>query len=142
MWGIISVGIDVVGLVVMIVMFIRMRSARAYARSPLRELPPTDRRRLMSVIRQGRPVPADRQELAVRWARQEVLRRGLCWVYLVLGVELAVSLPNDLANSEPRSVAAFWMALVGLCFFISGSALLWRDQLAASRLLRGSARPA
>jgi len=148
MWGAISTAIDLVGLVIMIVLWVRMLTARdragakAFSRTPLAELGREDRRRLMRAIRHGDAVPAEHRDVALHWARQEVLRRGVFWIMIVIGVETACSLPSDLVNSEWLSVAAFWLAIVALCALVPGAVYVRRDQLAALRLLRDTSPPA
>jgi hypothetical protein len=148
--GAISAGVYLVGLIVMIVLWSRMLSVRdndgmrAMSKTPLAELSVADRRRLLHALRHGEVVPAEFQDVALRWARHQVLRRGVCWGLVVVGLMLAASVPNDLANYHVDwlSGVAFWEVVAALCFYIPGVAYLWRDQRIAVRLLRGSSRPA
>lgn len=148
MWGAIGAGIDLGGVLVLVVIWIRMANAyqragvRFLAMSALVGLPSAVRRRLMSAIRHGEDVPAELQDVALRWAHEERLRRGVCWTSIV-GMTMAASgLPNDLASTDRLSRIAFWLVVVVLCGMVWALGYLWRDQLAATRLLRGSSRPA
>jgi hypothetical protein len=147
-WGAIGAGIDLGGLVILVVIWIRMANTyqrageRFLAMSALVGLPSPVRRRLMSAIRHGAVVPAELQDVALRWAHQEVLRRGVCWTS-VIGIAMAAAgLPSDLASTDPLSRTAFWLVLATLFMTVPSAVYLWRDQLAATRLLRGSSRPA
>ncbi|MFC0436738.1 hypothetical protein [Kutzneria buriramensis] len=148
MWGAIGGGVDLAGVVILVVIWIRMANAyqragvRFLAMSALVGLPSAVRKRLMSAIRHGDVVPAELQDVALRWAHQEVLRRGVCWSSIVGMVMMVSGLPTLFASTERLSAVAFWLDLVVLCGMVLAFVYVWRDQLAAARLLRGSSRPA
>ena len=147
MWGEIAVLAQFACLLVVAVIWVRMAVAhhrvgmRLFA-LPVAQLPATSRRQLLRAIRRGEDIPAEHRDAALGWARHEVMRRGVCWSNLVMVGFLTCALRAAAGHSDWRSVAAFWSAIAAMPLLVWGGGYLWRDQLAAARLLRGTSRPA
>ena len=137
MWGLILALVGFVCIVIANVILIRTTAVlsrsglRVLVNSALVGLPADGRRAMLRAIRRGELVSPEYRDVAQRWARIESMRRGFCWMSIPMVVVFGCWLPFVAAGS-----LTFWCGLGGMCMFVASTAYQWRDQMAASRLLR------
>lgn len=134
MWGMISSSAVAACVIWMAAGVVRLIARRGFVPSPLEELSPGARRRVLVAIRYGGLKP-EQHEIARRWAVRELSRRDYCWITTAA----LVAVVFGLGGSTWFSLVVTLVAVVGLVFSLF---YLWWDQRAAARLLRGtSPRP-
>ena len=105
-------------------------------RTPLRELPKPERRRLMHALRR-RQVPApEHRDVVRRWAGEELLRRGMSWSFVWLTLACGVLLAETTLDSGASTPFSYWtfMTLTVVCAVMA--VLMWGNQITARRVLR------
>jgi len=108
-------------------------------RTPLHDLPPSERKKLLHALRRREAPAPEHQDAARRWAGQEVLRRGLCWAFVWLTAACGVLLVETVVDPGAYTGLSFWLFLVLTVVCALMGVVMWGNQVTARRVLRQTA---